>query len=190
MEYHGAIDFVLYRNSNNNTYTLFTADGTKYVYAGLRLSTIISPDSPVQQAHLLLQRQPRVHHPDTGRRGADGHLQLQLEQHARLHHVGVADLEVHVQGVRPLLGHRPAGQGHPVLLRVIQPVAHHRDSVPDRGGHVLHLRHRAGRAVRLDLRGLQPVRVQLGQRRTSSPGPTPTSSTWSTARWSRARSST
>ena len=45
MEYHGAIDFVLYRNSND-TYTLFTADGTKYVYVGLRLSTITSPDSP------------------------------------------------------------------------------------------------------------------------------------------------
>jgi hypothetical protein len=44
MEYHGAIDFVLYKNSNN-TYTLYTADGTKYVYAGLRLSSISSPDS-------------------------------------------------------------------------------------------------------------------------------------------------
>ena len=46
MEYHGAIDFVLYRNANNNSYTLFTADGTKYTYAGLKLSTIVSPDSP------------------------------------------------------------------------------------------------------------------------------------------------
>jgi RHS repeat-associated protein len=45
MEYHGAVAFVLYDNVNNGTYTLFTADGTKYTYAGLKLSTIISPDS-------------------------------------------------------------------------------------------------------------------------------------------------
>jgi len=44
MEYHGATSFVLCKNSNN-TYTLYTADGTKYVFAGLRLSTISSPDS-------------------------------------------------------------------------------------------------------------------------------------------------
>ena len=44
MEYHGAIDFVLDKNSNN-TYTLYTADGTKYVYAGLKLSTVSSPNS-------------------------------------------------------------------------------------------------------------------------------------------------
>ncbi|MGA2198460.1 MAG: RHS repeat-associated core domain-containing protein [Nitrososphaerales archaeon] len=45
MEYHGAIDFTLYHNSNN-TFTLYTADGTKYVYNGLQLTSIISPDSP------------------------------------------------------------------------------------------------------------------------------------------------
>jgi RHS repeat-associated protein len=45
MEYHGSVDFVLYKNSNN-TYTLYTADGTKYVYVGLRLTSITSPDSP------------------------------------------------------------------------------------------------------------------------------------------------
>ncbi|MGA2664039.1 MAG: RHS repeat-associated core domain-containing protein [Nitrososphaerales archaeon] len=47
MEYHdGALNFVLYRNANNGTFTLYTADGTKYVYAGLRLSTVTSPSSP------------------------------------------------------------------------------------------------------------------------------------------------
>jgi RHS repeat-associated protein len=46
MEYHGAVDFVLYKNSND-TYTLYTADGTRYAFAGLKLVSITSPDSPL-----------------------------------------------------------------------------------------------------------------------------------------------
>ena len=96
MEYHGAVDFVLYNNVNNGTYTLYTADGTKYTYAGLKLSTIISPDSPANYAHLLLQLEPRLRHADNGRRGAHGHLQLQREQHAGVHLVGRPHVEVHL----------------------------------------------------------------------------------------------
>jgi RHS repeat-associated protein len=58
MEYHGSVDFVLYHNVNNGTYTLYTADGTKYTYAGLKLSTIISPDSASNSLTFLYNSSP------------------------------------------------------------------------------------------------------------------------------------
>ena len=189
MEYHGAIDFVLYRNANNNTYTLFTADGTRYTYAGLKLSTIVSPDSPSNKLTFSYNVSPGYITQIQDGEGRTVSFSYNSNNTLASITVGLADLEVHVQGVRPLLGHRPAGQGHPVLLRV-QPVANHRDSVPDGRGDLLHLRRWAGRAVRLDLRGLPASTSTARTTCTCSPGTTPTSSTWSTARWSRPRSST